>query len=97
MRWDDDQTVGVPFAEVGGRPLGIDFDAAGNLWIANAYTGLMKLSATGDLTTVVTEVDGIAVRYADDVAIAPTVKFILAMHLLDSLRLTITALWRPAC
>ncbi len=74
MRWDDDQTVGVPFAEVGGRPLGIDFDAAGNLWIANAYTGLMKLSATGDLTTVVTEVDGVAVRYADDVAIAPNGK-----------------------
>jgi sugar lactone lactonase YvrE len=70
VRWDVDQTEGVPFIDVGGRPLGIDFDAQGNLWIANAYTGLMKLSPLGELTTVVTEVDGIAVRYADDVAVA---------------------------
>lgn len=74
VRWDGDQTEGVPFVEVGGRPLGLDFDAAGNLWIANAYTGLMKLTPLGELSTVVTEVDGIAVRYADDVVVAPNGK-----------------------
>lgn len=74
VRWDGDQTEGVPFVEVGGRPLGLDFDAAGNLWIANAYLGLMKLTPLGELSTVVTEVDGIAVRYADDVAVAPNGK-----------------------
>jgi sugar lactone lactonase YvrE len=74
VRWDGNQTEGVPFIDVGGRPLGLDFDAHGNLWIANAYTGLMKLSPLGELTTVVTEVDGIAVRYADDVAVAPNGK-----------------------
>jgi len=74
VRWDGDQTEGVPFIEVGGRPLGIDFDDAGNLWIANAYTGLMKLTPTGELSTEVTEVEGIAVRYADDVVVAPNGK-----------------------
>ncbi len=74
VRWDVGQTEASPFINVGGRPLGIDFDAAGNLWIANAYIGLMKLSPLGELTTVVTEVDGVAVRYADDLAVAPNGK-----------------------
>ena len=30
------------FAETGGRPLGIEFDAAGNLFVANAYLGVQK-------------------------------------------------------
>ena len=74
IRWDGEQTQGTPFIKVGGRPLGLDFDAQGNLWIANAYTGLMKLSPLGELTTEVAEVDGVAVRYADDVAVAPSGK-----------------------
>lgn len=74
VRWDGDQREAVPFIDVGGRPLGIDYDDQGNLWIANAYIGLMKLSATGELSTVLTEVDGIEVRYADDVVAAPNGK-----------------------
>lgn len=78
IRWDGDQIEGVPFIDVGGRPLGIDFDAQGNLWIANAYIGLMKLSPLGELTTELTEVDGIAVRYADDIAVAANGKIYLS-------------------
>jgi len=78
VRWDGDQTQGIPFVEVGGRPLGVDFDAQGNLWIANAYTGLMKLTPLGELTTEVTEVEGVAVRYADDLAVAPNGKIYLS-------------------
>ena len=74
MRWDHGETEGKPLLDVGGRPLGVDFDPSGNLWIANAYKGLMKLSATGDLSTVVTEVDGSAVGFADDVSVAPNGK-----------------------
>jgi sugar lactone lactonase YvrE len=70
VRWDQGETVGTALVNVGGRPLGIDFDSAGNLWIANAYIGLMKLAPYGEITTAVSEVDGIAVRYADDVAVA---------------------------
>jgi len=74
VRWDGDQLEGVPFIDVGGRPLGLDFDAAGNLWIANAYTGLMKLTPLGELSIVVTEVEGVTVAYADDVVVAPNGK-----------------------
>lgn len=78
VRWDDDQQEGVPFVDVGGRPLGVDFDAQGNLWIANAYSGLMKLTALGELSIELTEVDGIALRYADDLAVAPNGKIYLS-------------------
>ncbi|WP_417683596.1 SMP-30/gluconolactonase/LRE family protein [Pseudidiomarina aquimaris] len=54
----------------GGRPLGLEFGPDGTLWIADAYLGLMRWSRDTGLELVVTEVDGRAVRYADDVDIA---------------------------
>lgn len=54
----------------GGRPLGLEFDDNGDLWIADAYLGLMHWSAASGLQLLVTEVDGTTVRYADDVDIA---------------------------
>ncbi len=54
----------------GGRPLGLEFDDDGGLWIADAYQGLMHWSLEKGLELLVTEVDGVAVRYADDVDIA---------------------------
>lgn len=70
VRWAPGQLQAQKWVNVGGRPLGIDFDADGNLWIANAYIGLMKLTPDGELSTVLTEVDGVAIQYADDVAVA---------------------------
>ncbi len=70
VRWPAGETEATRWIDVGGRPLGIDYDAQGNLWIANAYTGLMKLSKTGELTVEVSEVDGVPVQYADDVVVA---------------------------
>ena len=54
----------------GGRPLGLEFDTQGDLWIADAYLGLMHWSASSGLQLLVTEVDGTPVRYANDVDIA---------------------------
>lgn len=54
----------------GGRPLGLEFGPDGTLWIADAYQGLMRWTVETGLELVVTEVDGRAVRYADDVDIA---------------------------
>lgn len=56
------------YADVGGRPLGLEFDTEGNLFIANAYSGLQRISPDGDIDTLISEVDGIS--YADDVAVA---------------------------
>ncbi len=53
-----------------GRPLGIEFDSNGNLIIADAFRGLLSVSPAGQLTTLLTEVDGLPLKYADDVDVA---------------------------
>lgn len=58
------------FVNTGGRPLGIEFDTQGNLWVADAYLGLLKITADKTITTIVSEVEGVPVNYADDVDIA---------------------------
>lgn len=60
------------WVNVGGRPLGLDFDANGDLWVANAYRGLQRIEPDGTVHTELTEVDGVALRYADDVVVAPS-------------------------
>ena len=58
------------FAIVGGRPLGIEFDAAGNLLVANATIGLQQVASDGTVRLLTSSVNGEPIRYADDVAIA---------------------------
>jgi sugar lactone lactonase YvrE len=58
------------FAETGGRPLGLEFDSAGNLLVANAYLGLQRVSPDGDVVVLTDEYDGEPILYADDVAVA---------------------------
>ena len=58
------------FAETGGRPLGLEFDATGNLLVANAYAGLQRVTPDGTVTTLADEYGGQAILYADDVAVA---------------------------
>ena len=71
VRWTQGQLNAQKWLKVGGRPLGLAFDVDGNLWVANAYFGLMRVTPEGLITTPVTSVNGVPVRYADDVAIAP--------------------------
>ncbi len=59
------------FADTGGRPLGLEFDADGNLLVANAYLGLQSVDAGGAVTLLTDTVDGSPIRYADDVDVAP--------------------------
>lgn len=58
------------FAETGGRPLGMDFDAQGNLIVADAWKGLLKIDAQGKITVLSTEADGLPFAFADDLDIA---------------------------
>ena len=78
IRWAQDQVDAEKWVDLGGRPLGLDFDAAGNLWVANAYSGLQKVTADGKVELVLTEVDGVALRYADDLAVTPDGKIYLS-------------------
>ncbi|MDQ7018515.1 MAG: SMP-30/gluconolactonase/LRE family protein [Robiginitomaculum sp.] len=59
------------FANTGGRPLGLEFDAAGNLIVADAYRGLLSINPAGDVTVLADKVsDGSPIRYADDLDVA---------------------------
>lgn len=55
------------WANTRGRPLGIDFDNAGNLIVADAFRGLLSISPEGEIIELATVADGIPIRYADDV------------------------------
>ena len=58
------------FAQTGGRPLGIEFDRDGNLFVANAYLGIQKVAPDGSVEGLVDTYDGQRIEYADDLAVA---------------------------
>ena len=60
----------MTFAETGGVPLGLEFDADGNLVVADAYRGLLSVSPAGVVSVLTDTVDGSPILYADDLDIA---------------------------
>mgnify|MGYP000188577177 CR=1 FL=1 len=62
------ENLGV-FADTKGRPLGLDFDSAGNLIIADAVKGLLSADKNGTIRVLATEIDGIPFGFTDDVDI----------------------------
>ena len=72
----DGRTVSE-FAATGGRPLGIEFDRAGNLWVANAMLGLQRISPDGRTDTLFDEFGGDPIVYANDLAVATDGKIYL--------------------
>lgn len=71
LRWVNGADQPDRWVNVGGRPLGIAFDTAQNLWVANAYIGLQKVSSDGVITVAATETEGVPIRYADDLVVVP--------------------------
>ncbi|KAE8692980.1 Protein STRICTOSIDINE SYNTHASE-LIKE 3 [Hibiscus syriacus] len=61
----------LPNEHICGRPLGLRFDKnTGDLYIADAYLGLFKVGPEGGLaTSLVTEVDGVPLRFTNDLDI----------------------------
>ncbi len=59
------------FAKTGGVPLGVEFDAGGNLIVADAYRGLLSIAPDGTVTTLTDAVDGAPIVYADDLDFGP--------------------------
>lgn len=70
VRLQPDGSEPEVWADTGGRPLGIDFDAAGHLIAADAYRGLLSIAPDGRVTVLANEADDIPIRYADDVDVA---------------------------
>lgn len=58
------------FAETGGRPLGIEFDDAGDLYVANAYLGIQRVTRDGRVRVLVDSFQGRTIEYADDLALS---------------------------
>ena len=58
------------FADVSGRPLGIEADHDGSLLVANAYLGIQKVLPDGTVELLLDNVNGRSLMYADDVAVA---------------------------
>ena len=69
LRIDNDGVA--EFVTVAGRPLGIETDSDGSLVIANSYVGLQRISASGEVVTLLDEVDGQPLVYANSLAIGP--------------------------
>lgn len=69
LRVTPDGRVAV-FAETGGRPLGMAFDAQGNLIVADAWKGLLSIDPAGQVTVLATEADGVPFAFTDDLDIA---------------------------
>ena len=70
LRFQADGSLPEAFADTGGRPLGLRFDADGNLVVAEPYKGLLSISPEGSITVLSTEEGGVPFRLTDDVDIA---------------------------
>jgi len=78
LRWSEQTGVAQAWVKVGGRPLGLAFDKQNNLWVANAFLGLQKVTPAGEVSIELDETNGIPVVYADDLDIAPNGKIYLS-------------------
>lgn len=70
LRFQADGGQPEVFADTEGQPLGLHFDAAGNLVVADAYEGLLSVSPDGSVTVLSTEEGGVPFRFTNDVDIA---------------------------
>ncbi|WP_328187852.1 SMP-30/gluconolactonase/LRE family protein [Marinobacter sp. OP 3.4] len=58
------------WVETGGRPLGLAFDAEGNLIVCDAWMGLLSISPAGEIEVLATGADGEPFAFTNDVDIA---------------------------
>lgn len=70
FRFAPDGTSPELWLNTGGRPLGMDFDAQGNLIVTDAHLGLLSIAPDGEVTLLGVESDGVPFLFADDLDIA---------------------------
>lgn len=70
LRLSADGVTQQVFADTGGRPLGMAFDAAGNLIVADARKGLLSIGADGKQTVLVAAGRGERLSFPNAVVIA---------------------------
>jgi sugar lactone lactonase YvrE len=70
LRMNPDGSAREVFANSGGRVLGFDFDATGNLIAADANRGLLSIAPDKTVTVLADKVGGDPIRFADAVVVA---------------------------
>ena len=70
VRFQNDGSKPEIFANTEGRPLGMHFDANGNLIVADSRKGLLEISQGGLTTVLTTEANGVPFGFTNDVDIA---------------------------
>ncbi len=78
LRMNPDGSAQEVFVNTGGRVLGFDFDATGNLIAADAVKGLLSISPDKKITVLTDKVNGEPIRYADAVVVAKSGKMYLS-------------------
>lgn len=70
-RFRPEATTAAPevFADTGGRPLGLQFDAAGNLIVADSERGLLTIDPAGTVGLLTDSVADTPITYADELDI----------------------------
>jgi sugar lactone lactonase YvrE len=69
-RFQPDGTKPELFADTKGRPLGLIFDTAGNLIVADAIVGLLSIAPNSQLTILATEAENTPFRCPNDLDVA---------------------------
>ena len=70
LRYAPDGSQPEVFAHTGGRPLGLAWDSAGNLIVADAHQGLLSVDPQGQVTVLTTAAEGRPFGITDDVDVA---------------------------
>ena len=78
LRMNADGSEQRVFANTGGRVLGFDFDAQGNLIAADSVKGLLSIAPDAKVTLLTATVNGDPIRYADAVVVAKNGKMYLS-------------------
>ena len=78
LRMNPDGSAQEVFVNTGGRVLGFDFDASGNLIAADVNNGLLSISPDKKITLLTDKVNGDPIRYADAVVVAKSGKMYLS-------------------
>jgi len=65
-----DGSAAETFVQTGGRPLGMKFDAGGNLIVADAFRGLLSVSPERKVAVLAGTVNGERMLFPNDIAIA---------------------------
>jgi sugar lactone lactonase YvrE len=70
VRFRSDGSQMETWADTGSRPNGMQFDAAGNLFLTDSWRRLLSITPTREVKVVATSADGVTLRFPDDLTIA---------------------------